>query len=33
MTLMQEIAQLMQAYVVGTDQNSNDLQSTLSISA
>jgi Ca2+-binding EF-hand superfamily protein len=31
--LMQQIAQLMQAYVVGADQNSNGLQSTLSISA
>ena len=31
--LMQQIAQLMQAYVVGSDQNSNGLQSTLSISA
>ncbi len=31
--LMQQIAQLMQAYVVGTDQNSNGLQSSLSISA
>jgi hypothetical protein len=32
-TLMQQIAQLMQAYVVGADQNGNGLQSTLSISA
>lgn len=32
-TLMQQIAQLMQAYAVGADQNSNGLQSTLSISA
>lgn len=31
--LMQQIAQLMQAYGVGADQNSNDLQSRLSISA
>lgn len=31
--LMQQIAQLMQAYAVGTDQNSNGLQSSLSISA
>lgn len=31
--LMQQIAQLMQAYGVGADQNSNDLQSKLSISA
>jgi hypothetical protein len=31
--LMQQIAQLMQAYAVGTDQDSNGLQSSLSISA